>query len=155
MSKKDSHSQNSLSKAAFAFLISMLLVAPSMAAKKKKKIEIKPPEIKNVLKPEVVEKLDLADIALLNEFFELKKTNPALALEKIETWHPQRTEDIYYKNFFKAEVQKSSDVYWRLYKDLKKNKKLLRIQLEALKSILEIDLANADKKFNLPFAEFK
>ncbi|MBC7466727.1 MAG: lytic transglycosylase domain-containing protein, partial [Bdellovibrio sp.] len=46
-------------------------------------------------------------------------------------------------------------VYWRLYKDLKKNKKLLRIQLEALKSILEIDLANADKKFNLPFAEFK
>lgn len=85
----------------------MLLVSPAMAAKKKKKVEIKPPEIKNILKPEVVEKMDLADIKLLNEFFELKKTNSTLALEKIETWKPQRTEDLYYKAFLKQRLKKA------------------------------------------------
>lgn len=128
---------------------------PVMAAKHKKKGIPTVPEYKNVERPEVQEKLDLADIKILNEFFELKKTNTALALEKIETWKPNRPEDTYYKNFFKAEVERTSDTFWKIYKDLKKNKKLLRIQLEALKSILEIDLSNGDKKFNLPFAEFK
>lgn len=139
-----------------SFLMCLFLSTPAMALRIRKKVV--PPsasELKNVLKPEVLEKLDIADIKILSEFFELKKTNADLALEKLETWQPKRTEDAYYKAFFKAEMQKKSDVFWDLYKDLKKNKKLLRIQLEALKSILDIDLSNGDKKFNLPFNDFK
>lgn len=133
---------------------SLLFMSSAEAAKHKKRVEIKT-EFKNVEKPEVQEKLDLADIKLLGEFFEQKKTSSILALEKLETWQPKRTEDAFYKDFFKAEIQKDPQVFWSLYKDLKKSKKLLRIQLESLKSILDIDLANTEKKFNLPMAEFK
>ncbi|MFZ3230615.1 MAG: lytic transglycosylase domain-containing protein [Pseudobdellovibrio sp.] len=134
----------------------MSISFPAQAFRKKKKVQpVKIIEIKNADKPEVAEKIDLSDIKILNEFFELKKTNPVLALDKIEIWQPKRLEDTYYKDFFKAEVQKTSEVFWKLYKDLKKNKKLLRIQLEALTSILDIDLANGDKKFSLSFVDFK
>ncbi len=144
-------------------LFSFFILTGSGAAAAKKKMnekkmaEIKAVEDKKSISPEDQEKLDLAQIQILNDFFKLKKENLDLAIQKINQWQPQRVEDHYYKEFFIAQLQTSPEPFWNLYKDLKKNKKLLRVQLETLKAILELDLAvdSKDAKFTLPLMEFK
>lgn len=139
----------------------------SLASKRKKalreKAEIKSVEIKAMeekpssLSLEKKDKIELQNIQILNEFFILKKENMDLAIEKINQWHPLNVEEMYYKDFFIAQLQTSPIPFWKLYKDLKKNKKLLRVQLEALKAILEIDLSSEakDKEFSLSVSDFK
>ena len=108
-------------------------------------------------KAEKAEKLENAELKILTDFFEIKTNHPDQAIQKIGEWKPEKSEDIHYKNFFLAEVEKSAGGYWTLYKDLKKSKKLLRVQLESLKSILVLDLLDKDamKKAAIPVAEFK
>ena len=143
-------------------LVLLLLTSGQAQASRKKKTENKIAEIKAVedkknTSSEDQEKLDLVQIQILNDFFKLKKENLDLAIQKINQWQPQRKEDTYYKEFFIAQLQTSTEPFWKLYKDLKKSKKLLRVQLETLKSILDLDLSADSKetKFVLPLQEFK
>ncbi len=106
---------------------------------------------------EKVEKEGLSDYKILDDFFEIKKNHPDLALEKLNEWKPKKNEDNYYKTFFIAQIENSSSSYWKLFKELKKNKKLQRVQLETLKLILDNDLKNTAeiKSSPVPVAEFK
>ncbi|OFZ31333.1 MAG: hypothetical protein A2622_01720 [Bdellovibrionales bacterium RIFCSPHIGHO2_01_FULL_40_29] len=96
------------------------------------------------------------EIKIVDDFFEIKKNHPELAIQKMGEWKPKKPEEGYYKNFFLAQLKNSPKDFWELYKTLKKSKKLSRVQLESLKAILEFDLANADsKKTAVPIPIFK
>ena len=158
---KFSYSKNSFLTQVLV-LVLIFLAGTAAEASKKKKTEKKIAELnavedKKSLSSGEQEKFDLAQIQILNDFFKLKKDNLELAVQKINQWEPQRVEDHYYKEFFIAQLQTSTGPFWKLYKDLKKSKKLLRVQLETLKSILELDLASdlKETKFALPLVEFK
>jgi soluble lytic murein transglycosylase len=90
-----------------------------------------------------MKKLEKASSHPLNSFFGLKKENKiAEALEILNKWKPADQVEQFYKDFFHAQVMASPDEsskeFWELYLKLKKSKKLLRLQLDALNNILDI-----------------
>lgn len=90
------------------------------------------------------------DLKTLNEVFQYKKDGKIdKALEKLREWQTASNEETFYKDFFLAEFGKSSDQFWKLYQQLSKNKKLLRVQLESLKNILQYNL---DSNQSIPVA---
>lgn len=134
-----------------ATTVAILLLSSAAAAKKHihppLKTEIKASTAKSALQPNSEQ--------LLNEFFRQKKAGERdTALKTIDGWKTATPEEAYYKKFFQAELLESQEQFWTLYQGLKKDKKLMRVQLEALKRILDLSLAK-DKKFTLPAEEFK
>lgn len=81
------------------------------------------------------------DLKTLNEVFQYRKEGKTdKSLEKIKEWQTASSEETFYKDFFIAEFEKSSVKLWDLHQQLVKNKKLLRVQLESLKNILQYNL---------------
>ena len=153
----------------FCFLPSQLMAQNTIELRKNQlkknsemQVELKTPENKAETesknkKAEKSEKESLTDFKILNDFFEIKKIHPELAIEKLKEWQPKKPEENYYKKFFLAQIENSSIAYWEIFKELKKNKKLRRLQLENLKLILENDLLSKQeiKKTKIPLNEFK
>ncbi len=154
MLMKRKKSLNFLTHILTYILLSLVLTGTfssvSEAKKLKKsalKIEIKPSSAKIDLKPDSEQ--------LLNQFFKQKNAGEKEnALKTLEGWKGVSPEENYYKAFFEAQVLESTDQFWKLYSSLKKDKKLLRLQLESLKQILDITLAS-DKKFPIGIDEFR
>ncbi len=161
--------QKIISITAFCFLSSAALAQNAIELRQNQlkktgeaQAELKPTEIKaepdnKSKKADKLEKENLADNKILNDFFELKKTNTVLATDKLKEWQPKKIEEGYYKKFFLAQIENSAMAYWELFKELKKNKKLRRVQLETLKLILENDLLNKEeiKNSKIPLKDFK
>lgn len=81
----------------------------------------------------------------LDEFFKLKNSNKMDAARDIlKNWKPALQEEQFYKEFFTAQMaekpEEAVQKYWKLYLSLKKNKKLLRLQLETLNQVLDLVL---------------
>lgn len=165
MTDKSEKRHSYFSNVVYVLLILTQLTCTAEAARKKKNTQskeaqisqLKSAEAKPNLSIEQQEKIDAAHIQILNEFFKLKKDNLELAIKKINEWQPTTIEETYYKDFFIAQMQTSPEPYWKLYKELKTKKKLLRVQLESLKSIVDLFLEKSEKdsKFALPLVEFK
>lgn len=58
----------------------------------------------------------------------------------LATWSPKGREAAIYKRYFEALNSRSSDQFWLLYQDLSKSKKLLKLQHDSIKKMLEYDL---------------
>lgn len=110
------------------------------------------PQVKNII-PES-ELLTTKEIVNerhpLDVFFELKsKAQTEEAQEALNKWSPANKEEQFYKDFFKAQTAQSPEQsvkkYWSLYLQLKKSKKLMRLQLETLSQILNVAI-NSDIK---------
>ncbi len=89
-----------------------------------------------------IKKLEKASSHPLNSFFSLKKENKITeALAVLDQWKPADPVEQYYKDFFRAQVIADPDQavkeFWTLYLHLKKNKKLLRLQLDSLSYVLD------------------
>ena len=76
-----------------------------------KPVEVKEPKKKTKKADKVAEKLNekaekeaAIDNKILDDFFSIKKDHPAEARKKLAEWGPQRTEEIYYKDFFLAQI---------------------------------------------------
>lgn len=81
------------------------------------------------------------DLVTLNQAFKLQKDGKLEeAIQKFKEWQTASNEETFYKDFFIAYYEKSPDKHWTLHQQLVKNKKLLRVQLETLKNIIEINL---------------
>ncbi len=130
--------------------LSTIISSTAHAKKLKKsalKIELKPSSAKSALQPESEQ--------LLNEFFKQKAAGEKdKALATLAGWKPVTPEEGYYKKYFEAQLIESQDNFWQLYHGLKKDKKLMRVQLESLKEILELRLTK-EKQFTFPVEEFK
>ncbi len=132
-------------------LIAITMVTMGAEARKAKRASL-PTEIRAStrlmdLKPEAEQ--------LLNEFFKLKSGGQKdEALKKLAEWKTLSPEQSFYKAFFDAQIQNSPDLFWKLYLSLKKEKKLLRLQLESLKFVLDLT-HGSDKTFPISINEFK
>ncbi|MBC7420024.1 MAG: transglycosylase SLT domain-containing protein [Bdellovibrio sp.] len=110
-------------------------------------VEIKPSGSKN--------SSQLDSEQLLNEFFKQKAAGEKdQSFKTLTGWKTVTPEEGFYKKFFEAQLQQSPELFWKLYLDLKKNKKLMRVQLESLKQVLDLSLAS-DKKFAFSVEDFK
>ncbi len=104
-----------------------------------------------------LKKLDKASEHALNEFFDLKKKNDLpKALDVVKTWKTLDPIENEYKDFFQAQVEPSAEQslkqYWDFYLHLKKNKKLIRLQLESLNGALDLVLTTPHEK-KIPFTQ--
>lgn len=76
------------------------------------------------------------------------------AIKILNEWQPKGNEESTYKQYFLAINENKVATYWELYQSLSKRKRLLKLQHESIKRILEIDVSSkADetkslKKFN-------
>ncbi len=104
-----------------------------------------------------IKKLEKASSHPLNSFFNLKKEKKIPeAIEALKKWTPSDAVEQYYKDYFQAQNTADPDEatkdFWTLYLKLKKNKKLLRLQLDSLNYVLDYVLnANLRKKY--PFSD--
>lgn len=64
------------------------------------------------------------------------------ATEILQQWQNKGREAQAYKRFFEAVQSDQADAYWKLYQDLSKSKKLLKLQHESIKKIIQLDLAS-------------
>ncbi|MBC7743297.1 MAG: transglycosylase SLT domain-containing protein [Bdellovibrionaceae bacterium] len=127
-------------------------VGITAAAKKKPKRPRITTELK--LSPRLMDLKPEAE-QLLNDFFKLKMAGENdEAVKKLGEWHTASPEQTLYKEFFLAQIQQSPEQFWKLYLSLKKEKKLLRLQLESLKQILDIT-SQTKTKFPLVISDFK
>lgn len=79
----------------------------------------------------------------LDQFFKLKSEGKHENAQKIlKNWKPKSFEEKSYRKYFLSLYSKSANDFWNLYQDLSKSKKLLKLQHEAIKSILEMELAS-------------
>ena len=60
--------------------------------------------------------------------------------EILQHWQSKGREAQSYKRFFEAVKSDKAEAYWKLYQDLSKNKKLLKLQHESIKKIIQLDL---------------
>ncbi|MEK6627087.1 MAG: transglycosylase SLT domain-containing protein [Bdellovibrionota bacterium] len=83
----------------------------------------------------------------LNEYFKSesdgKHEDSKVILEK---WKPKSFEEESYKKYFLALKNKNIEMFWNLYQELSKNKKLVKLQHESIRNILELDLASQENK---------
>jgi soluble lytic murein transglycosylase len=77
----------------------------------------------------------------LEQYFKFKSEGQVESATKIlKEWEPKGNEQQTYKKYFIALNENSIKLYWDLYRDLAKRKKLLKLQHESVKKIIEIDL---------------
>lgn len=105
-----------------------------------------------------MKKLEKASSHPLNNFFSLKKENKLPeALDVLNQWKTSDQVEQFYKDFFRAQVstqpEQAMKQHWSVYQGLKKSRKLLRLQLDALSSTLDILLNNKFEKKQMPFAD--
>lgn len=62
------------------------------------------------------------------------------ASEILQHWQNKGREAASYRRFFEAAKSDKSADFWKLYQDLSKNKKLLKLQHESIKKIIQLDL---------------
>ena len=77
----------------------------------------------------------------LEEFFKYRsKGESESATKALSEWKPQGYEGESYKQYFSAINENKPDLFWEIYQDLSKRKRLLKLQHDSIKKILEIDL---------------
>ena len=91
----------------------------------------------------------------LDQYFKYKTEGQAESATKIlNEWVPTGAEEQTYKKYFQALNVNSTQKYWALYTELAKKKKLLKLQHDSVKRIIELDLQtpnNTTKKLkNFP-----
>jgi len=80
---------------------------------------------------------------LLEQYFKAKSQGQTESATKIlNKWEPKGHEESTYKKYFIAVNENSVKLYWELYQELAKRKKLLKLQHESIKQIIELDLAS-------------
>lgn len=80
---------------------------------------------------------------LLEQYFKAKSQGQTESATKIlNKWEPKGHEESTYKKYFIAVNENSVKLYWGLYQELAKRKKLLKLQHESVKQIIELDLAS-------------
>lgn len=99
----------------------------------------------------VLDKVELRTEHPLNEFFRLKKKNDLTAAATVlNNWKPSDSVENFYKEFFKIQIlDKSNDSenkMWSLFLEIKKSKKLFRLQLEVLNNLFDIILDESIQK---------
>lgn len=75
------------------------------------------------------------------------------AQELLKAWTPANSEEASYKKYFLSLSSKNALDYWQLYQEVSKNKKLFKLQHEAIRKIIEMDLAS-DKSIVKGFKKF-
>lgn len=91
----------------------------------------------------------------LDQYFKFQSEGQHTDAQKIlKEWRPSSFEEDAYKKYFLALKEKDIEMFWNLYQNLFHAKKLLILQFEAIKNIIQIDLESKDdqvkkfKKFN-------
>jgi soluble lytic murein transglycosylase len=84
-----------------------------------------------------------ADSNLANFFNYRSKGESERATKALNNWNPKGYEGHSYKKYFSAINENKPDLYWEIYQDLSKRKRLLKLQHESIKKILEIDLKSS------------
>lgn len=88
----------------------------------------------------------------LNQYFKFEADGQHADAQKIlNDWKPTSFEEEAYKKYFIAIKERKIEMFWDLYQDLSKVKKLIILQFESIRSIIEIDLEsheNQVKKLN-------
>lgn len=78
----------------------------------------------------------------LHQYFKYKSEGQHRSAKKtLDKWVPKSQEEEYYKKYFTALNENKTELYWELYQQLVKNRKLLKLQHEAIKKIIENDLS--------------
>jgi len=76
----------------------------------------------------------------LNDYFKyIENGKQERAPEVRQEWQPKSFEEEAYIKYFLALKNKKVETFWELYQDLAKNKKLLKLQHESIKNIIELD----------------
>lgn len=90
----------------------------------------------------------------LHQYFKYKSEGQHRSAKKtLDKWVPKSLEEEYYKKYFTALNENKTEQYWELYQQLSKSKKLLKLQHESIKKILENDL-NAKVSTSKKIKEF-
>lgn len=77
----------------------------------------------------------------LDQYFKFKSEGRYDSATKIlNEWQPKGNEEGTYKQYFLAINENKVEKYWELYQSLSKRKRLLKLQHESIKRILELDL---------------
>lgn len=79
----------------------------------------------------------------LNEYLKSLSEKKTESSRKIMSeWNPKSFQEESYKKYFQALESKKAEDFWKLYQDLSKNKKMLKLRHESIKNIIEIDLTS-------------
>lgn len=85
----------------------------------------------------------LAASNYLNEYFKNESEGKHEDARKVlQKWNPKSFEEESYKKYFLALKSNKTELFWELYQDLSKSKKLMKLQHESIRNILELDLAS-------------
>lgn len=68
-------------------------------------------------------------------------------------WEPKNIEEESYKKYFLALSNKKAENFWTLYQELARSKRLLKLQHESIKNIIELDLTS-EKSLTKDFKRF-
>ncbi len=100
-----------------------------------------------------IEQLQAA--SLLAEYFKNESVgNHKYAQKALNDWKPKNFEEESYKKYFLALKINQAETFWQLYQDLSKNKKLLKLQHESIRNIIELDLLS-DRNTVKDFKKFE
>ncbi|MGZ3690791.1 MAG: transglycosylase SLT domain-containing protein, partial [Pseudobdellovibrio sp.] len=90
----------------------------------------------------------------LEQYFKYKSEGKDENATKIlKDWNTKSNEEATYKKYFTAVNDNTVKKYWELYQELSKRKKILKIQHESIKRIIELDLASS-KDLTKPLKNF-
>jgi soluble lytic murein transglycosylase len=79
----------------------------------------------------------------IDEYFKFKSEGKNKSARTIlNKWTPKSFEESSYKKYFIAVNDNKTEEFWSLYQELAKNKKLLKLQHDSVKRIIEIDLGS-------------
>lgn len=88
--------------------------------------------------------LQLMALNHLDEYFKFKSEGKHKSARTIlNKWNPKGFEESSYKKYFLAINDNTTNQFWDLYQDLSRSKKLLKLQHESIRRILEIDLESS------------
>ncbi|MEQ1722061.1 MAG: transglycosylase SLT domain-containing protein [Pseudobdellovibrio sp.] len=77
----------------------------------------------------------------IDDYFKFKSEGKNKSARTIlNKWTPKSFEESSYKKYFLAVNDNKTEEFWSLYQELAKNKKLLKLQHDSVKRIIEIDL---------------
>lgn len=90
----------------------------------------------------------------LDQYFKYMAEGQHLsAMSILKRWTPKSIEEKLYKKYFIALQENKAEVYWDLYQSLAKNKKMLKLQHESIKKILQLDV-ESPKNLTMKFKGF-
>lgn len=90
----------------------------------------------------------------LDQFFKYRSEGQNQDASKIlNNWNTKSNEEATYKKYFMAISENKVENYWELYQELSKKKKILKLQHESIKKIIELDLAQ-DKNLTKDLKNF-